>query len=121
MNDKEIDDLLLTELKYMLIGSRMRTCLNIKIGDFASQCLGYRNSRHIPGNDKDAVEDVFIELTSKLFSISYHLQDLLQTEHKYKASIYSLSSEELEILLEDSIYDAVIYDTLDQFKEQFLE
>lgn len=121
MNDKEIDDLLLTELKYMLIGSRMRTCLSIKLGDFAAQLLGYRNSRHIPSNDKDEVEDTFIELTSKLISISYHLQDLLQAEHKYKASIYSLSSEELEILLEDSIYDAAIYDTLDQFKEQFLE
>lgn len=118
---KAIDDKLISMLKLLTIASRLRTCLDIRLADYASQTLGYRSTRHVRGDERDAVEDVFEDLINTLHYISNECITIISREHTYKPTILQMDEYQLELLLETTLYECVVYDTTKIFCETFLD
>lgn len=122
MDSKQIDDLILTELRFARCGSRLRTSISIKLADHAAHLNGFRSSRQIPGDKKDDVEDSFQELIDCLVNCTYEYSSILEKPHIYKDTILTMSSEDIEVLLEDCLYDSIVYDDYSStFNRFFLE
>lgn len=122
MDSKQIDEILLIELRYARCGSRLRTSLSLKLADHASHLNGFRSSRQIPGDKKDEVEESFQELMDYLIVCTYEYTSTLEKPHSYKSSIFNLNAEEIEILLEDCLLESIIYDDYrTTFSRFFLE
>lgn len=119
--NKLVDDKLLSMLDVMIIGSRIRTCLNIRLADYASQLLGYRSTRHVRVDDRDNVEDVFLELTNLLIATIYECIDSIHHPHVYKSEILDLDDLSFELKLEDVLFECVTLEDPNIFVETFFE
>lgn len=122
MDSKQVDDLLLTELRYARCGSKLRTSLGIRLADHASNLNGFRSSRQIPGDKKDEVEESSNKLMDRLIVCSYEYEFIIEdNNHTYKSVIYEMSSDEIELVLENCLFDSIIHSNFrDTFKQFFL-
>lgn len=119
--DNSIDDKLLDLLHYSLLTSKLRVSLNLRLADYASQIVGYRSTRNVRSEDKVNVENKFIELTNLLvIAINYCIEQL-EYNHKFKQSIIEMNDIDLEILLENTLFDTIVYSDYSLFNKNFFE
>lgn len=119
MEEKCVNEFLLNQLKYLLIASRLRVSLSIKLADHAAQLMGYRSTRQV--NNKDDVEKIYINLINTLTYIVYRCMDFLNEEHFIKANILSMDLSTLENMLETALFESTIYSDYRIFKEYFFK
>lgn len=117
--NKAIDDKLIEMLNVLPIASRLRTCLNLRLSDFAAQRLGYRSVCHVKGSDRLAVEDIFKNLINTLIYVTYECVSKINQEHTYQSFIYDLCDFDLEVMLEDTLYNIVTHEDIALFERQF--
>lgn len=110
--------LLLKDIKYF---SRFKTCICIRLADYAAQMLGYRSTRHLDEASSDLVEELYQDLLYRLLEASYEYISLIESRtSNYKQEILNLSIEEIELELEDILIKRVT-DGVDNFASSFLE
>lgn len=119
--DNYIDNKLLDLLNSSLITSKLRVSLNIRLADYSAQLLGYRSTRQVRSEDKWNVEDKFIELTNLLISSIYRCITQLEISHKFKQSVIEMNDLDLELLLEDTLFDIIMYSDYSLFDKYFFE
>jgi len=121
MESQQVDEKLLALLKELPYQSRLGTSLLIRLADYAAQLCGCRSTRQIDDLLSDDVEDFFNSLVDSLSDIVLDIQSYIESEHKYKESLFDLDDYDLEILLEDTLYSIIEYDSSEIFIENFFE
>lgn len=120
MNSQQVDDKLLAMLKDLPYFSRLGTCISIRLADHAAQLCGCRSTRQVDDSLVDDVSDKFDELVINLQSQINECVSYIKKDHTYKPSILEMDDDHLENLLEDALYDMVMYDYSYSFIEYFL-
>lgn len=119
MSSQQVDSKLLALLKDIPYFSRLGTCLSIRLADYAAQLCGYRSTRQIDDYGSEEVSDQFyilvIELQSHIDEVLYYIDGA----HAYKQGISELNDDDLELLLEDTLFDMVYFNCSYIFKEKF--
>lgn len=116
-----VDDRIISMLNQLLFTSRLRTSLSIRLADHAAQLLGFRSTRQVGEGSKDDVEEAYQDLTNKLISTVYEFKNQIESRTRdYKPQILNYSELELELLLENTLFDAIIYDDATTFMQSFL-
>lgn len=105
---QQVDEALLYMLNDLSYFSRLRTCLQIRLADFAAQMCGFRSTRQIPDNFIDDVEDNYSLLLNELESNVNEFKSILSINHIYKSDILELEDLDLELLLEDILYEMTV-------------
>ena len=119
MNSQQVDTKLLALLKDLPYFSRLGTSLSISLADYAAQLCGCRSSRQVDDNNSDDVSDKFDTLINNLHT---HIQECIlyiESDHTYKQSIFELDDNELEILLESTLYEMICLDCRHIFADNF--
>lgn len=120
MNSQQVDDRLLALLKDLPYFSRLGTSLSISLADHAAQLCGCRSSRQVDDNRSDDVSDQFDDLINNLHSHIHECILYIENDHIYKQSIFEMDDSELEILLENTLYEMVCLDCRHIFADNFL-
>lgn len=121
MNTGEVDKLLFSLLFDVRCHSRLLTCLSVRLADHAAQLCGHRSTRQIREGCENEVEDSFNELMNILNSNLHECEAFLQDTHSFKDEIINFDDEQIEILLEDTLYEMTIYDCASIFVEKFFK
>ena len=108
---------LLKDLPYF---SRLGTSVSISLADHAAQLCGCRSSRQVDDRHSDDVSDQFDALINNLHSHIHECILYIESDHTYKQSIFELDDNELEILLENTLYEMVCLDCRHVFADNFL-
>lgn len=119
MESQQVDSRLMSLLKDLPYSSRLGTCLSIRLADLAAQLCGCRSTRQVNDNCSNDIDEKFDELMDLLNdhikeSISY-----LESEHSYRDQILNLSESDIELFLEDTLFNMVESDYPELFLEQF--
>ena len=119
MNSQQVDNKLLALLKDLPYFSRLGTSLSISLSDHAAQLCGCRSSRQVDDSRSDDVSDQFDALVSNLHSHIHECILYIESDHTYKQLIFELDDNELEILLENTLYEMVCLDCRHVFADKF--
>ena len=120
MNSQQVDNKLLALLKDLPYFSILGTSLSISLADHAAQLRGCRSSRQVDDTHSDDVSDKFDDLINNLHSHIHECILYIECDHIYKQSIFELDDSELEILLENTLYEMVCLDCRHIFADNFL-
>lgn len=120
MNSQQVDNKLLALLKDLPYFSRLGTSVSISLADHAAQLCGCRSSRQVDDSHSDDVSDKFDALINNLHSHIHECILYIESDHTYKQSIFELDDNELEILLENTLYEMVCLDCRHVFSDNFL-
>lgn len=120
MNSQQVDNKLLALLKDLPYFSRLGTSVSISLADHAAQLCGCRSSRQVDDSRSDDVSDKFDALINNLHSHIHECILYIESDHTYKQSIFELDDNELEILLENTLYEMVCLDCRHVFADNFL-
>ena len=120
MNSQQVDNKLLAWLKDLPYFSRLGTSVSISLADHAAQLCGCRSSRQVDDNHSDDVSDQFDALINNLHSHIHECILYIEGDHIYKQSIFELDDNELETLLENTLYEMVCLDCRHVFADNFL-
>lgn len=120
MNSQQVDNKLLALLKDLPYFSRLGTSVSISLADHAAQLCGCRSSRQVDDRHSDDVSDQFDALINNLHSHIHECILYIESDHTYKQSIFELDDNELEILLENTLYEMVCLDCRHVFADNFL-
>lgn len=117
-----MDDKLIKMLNDLQYTSQLKTSICIQLADYAAQMMGYRSTRQINSNDEDKVEELYTELLNKLLSISDECRSLIERNQLvYRKEILLLNDDDLINKLEDTLFNAVIFNDSKIFVENFIE
>ena len=120
MNSQQVDNKLLALLKGLPYFSRLGTSVSISLADHAAQLCGCRSSRQVDDSHSDDVSDKFDTLINNLHSHIHECILYIEDDHTYKQSIFEMCDSELEILLENTLYEMVCLDCRHVFADNFL-
>ena len=120
MNSQQVDNKLLALLKDLPYFSRLGTSVSISLADHAAQLCGCRSSRQVDDSRSDDVSDQFDALVNNLHSHIHECILYIESDHTYKQLIFELDDNELEILLENTLYEMVCLDCRHVFADNFL-
>lgn len=120
MNSQQVDNKLLALLKDLPYFSRLGTSVSISLADHAAQLCGCRSSRQADDSHSDDVSDKFDALINNLHSHIHECILYIESDHTYKQLIFELDDNELEILLENTLYEMVCLDCRHVFADNFL-
>lgn len=120
MNSQQVDNKLLALLKDLPYFSRLGTSVSISLADHAAQLCGCRSSRQVDDSRSDDVSDKFDALINNLHSHIHECTLYIESDHTYKHSVFELDDNELEILLENTLYEMVCLDCRHVFADNFL-
>lgn len=120
MNSQQVDDKLLALLKDLPYFSRLGTSLSISLADHAAQLCSCRSSRQVDDSHSDDVSDKFDDLVNNLHSHIHECILYIEGDHIYKQSIFEMDDNELEILLENTLYEMICLDCRHIFADNFL-
>ena len=120
MNSQQVDNKLLALLKDLPYFSRLGTSVSISLADHAAQLCGCRSSRQVDDSRSDDVSDQFDALINNLHSHIHECTLYIESDHTYKQSIFELDDNELETLLENTLYEMVCLDCRHVFADNFL-
>ena len=120
MNSQHVDNKLLALLKDLPYFSRLGTSVSISLADHAAQLCGCRSSRQVDDSRSDDVSDQFDALINNLHLHIHECILYIESDHTYKQSIFELDDNELEILLENTLYEMVCLDCRHVFADNFL-
>ena len=120
MNSQQVDTKLLALLKDLPYFSRLGTSLSISLADHAAQLCGCRSSRQVDDSNSDDVSDQFDALVNNLHTHIHECILYIEDEHTYKQSILEMNDSELEILLENTLYEMICLDCRHIFADNFL-
>ena len=120
MNSQQVDNKLLALLKDLPYFSRLGTSVSISLADHAAQLCGCRSSRQVDDSRSDDVSDQFDALINNLHSHIHECILYIESDHIYKQSVFELDDNELEILLENTLYEMVCLDCRHVFADNFL-
>lgn len=120
MNSQQVDNKLLALLKDLPYFSRLGTSVSISLADHAAQLCGCRSSRQVDDSRSDDVSDQFDALINNLHSHIHECILYIESDHTYKQSVFELDDNELEILLENTLYEMVCLDCRHVFADNFL-
>ena len=115
-----VDSKLIHLLNEMNSFSVMKTCLLIRLADYAAQLCGCRSTRQVDDEYKNKVEDEFEALVELLYSHIEYSFEAINSKHEFLTEILSMNDNELEVLLEDTLYEMTVYDCKNIFNERFL-
>lgn len=119
MNSQQIDDKLLALLKDLPYFSKLGTSISISLADHAAQLCGCRSSRQVDDSHSDDVSDQFDALINNLHSHIHECILYIECDHTYKQSILEFDDNELEILLENTLYEMICLDCRHVFADNF--
>ena len=121
MDAQQIDNKLLSLLKGLPYFSVLYTCLQIKLSDHAAALYGCRSSRQIDESKYQDIDDAYCRLISVLqINIDECLRKL-EVPHTYRSEILSMNESQLEVLLENTLYEMTICECKYIFSEYFLD
>ena len=120
MNSQQVDNKLLALLKDLPYFSRLGISVSISLADHAAQLCGCRSSRQVDDSHSDDVSDKFDALINNLHSHIHECILYIESDHAYKQSIFELDDNELETLLENTLYEMVCLDCRHVFADNFL-
>ena len=121
MDSKTIDETIKTMLHDLPYLSLMKTSLSIRLADYAAQQCGFRSTRQIDGKFATDINDKYTELNTILFYNINEILILLKKDHEYKYDIQYLDKEQLEILLENTLFEMTTYNCYTIFKYYFFK
>lgn len=121
MDSMRIDKKLIESLNDIQYISNLRTCLLVRIADYAAQLCGCRSTRQVADHQSVDVDNKYYELLHRLLYNIPECYDYINNEHKYKESILRLNDDELELLLEDALFEIIQFDNHSIFAEYFFE
>lgn len=113
------DTLILSLLKNFPYFSTVAASLSVRLSDYAAQLVGFRSTRQVNALSKDLVSERHSLLLNSLY---FHVREVIryiENPHVYKEGIENLSSDDLELLLENALYEMVVFDDRRIFAEQF--
>lgn len=110
MTSIQLDSLITDLLESVFTISRFKTCLCIRLSDYAAQCFGYRSTRCMDDKNIESVDEKYQELLDSLYNTSGEMLAEIKKDHTYKEYMYGLSEYEVEQLLEDDLFDNVVSD-----------
>lgn len=119
MNSQQVDNKLLALLKDLPYFSRLGASVYISLADHAAQLCGCRSSRQVDDSRSDDVSDQFDALVNNLHSHIHECILYIESDHTYKQLIFELDDNELEILLENTLYEMVCLDCRHVFADKF--
>ena len=108
---------LLKDLPYF---SKLGTSISISLADHAAQLCGCRSSRQVDDVNSDNVSDQFDALINNLHTHIHECILYIEDDHIYKQSIFEMDDSELEILLENTLYEMICLDCRHVFADNFL-
>lgn len=120
MNSNQIDGLLLSSLDNLPYFSKTGTCLLLRLADYAAQINGFRSTRHVDEGSWKYVDDKYFELVDILKNQIYESMCYIKEDHIYNDSILELSKDEIDNLLEDTLFEMTTCDSRVIFEEKFL-
>jgi hypothetical protein len=121
MESQQVDIKLLAMLKDLPYFSRLGVCISIRLADYAAQLCGCRSSRQIDGNLSDDVSEQFDSLINSLKSNTAECILYIENKHNYKQDVLEMSDENLELLLEDTLYEMIQFNCRHIFVENFFD
>ena len=119
MTCQEVDNKLLALLNDLPYFSRLGTCLTIRLADHAAQLCGCRSTRQVDEWQSEEVQEQYDILLSNLLVQIQEGIDYLSEKHSYKRRFYFMSDNDLELLLENTLYYMAIYNNHHIFFENF--
>ena len=121
MDSMRIDKKLIESLNDIQYISNLRTCLLVRIADYAAQLCGCRSTRQVADHQSVDVDNKYYELLHRLLYNIPECYDYIKHDHIYKESIPQLNDDELELLLEDALFEMIQFDNHAIFAEYFFE
>jgi len=121
MESQQVDTKLLALLKDLPYFSRLGTCLSIRLADHAAQLCGYRSTRQVDDSHFDDVSDQFDILINNLYTQISECVLYIKEPHVYKSVILGMNDLDIELLLEDVLFEMTHLDNRFIFTEQFFE
>lgn len=121
MDSVRIDKKLIESLNDIQYISNLRTCLLVRIADYAAQLCGCRSTRQVADHQSVDVDNKYYELLHRLLYNIPECYDYINNDHTYKESILQLNDDELELLLEDALFEMIQFDNHAIFAEYFFE
>lgn len=120
MESQRVDAKLLALLNDLPYLSRLGTCLSIRLADHAAQLCGFRSTRQVDYSHSDDVSDQFDLLINNLHSQIQECISSIKEPHIYRSHILKMSDNDIEILLETTLFEMVCSDCRFIFAENFL-
>lgn len=121
MDSMRIDKKLIESLNDIQYISNLRTCLLVRIADYAAQLCRCRSTRQVADHQSVDVDNKYYELLHRLLYNIPECYDYINNDHTYKESILQLNDDELELLLEDALFEMIQFDNHAIFAEYFFE
>ena len=120
MDSQQVDERLLVLLNDLQYFSRLKTCLQIRLADYAAQQCGCRSTRQISDSVADEVEENYSYLLNLLPYYTYECIKYIKAPHSYKPEILMMDDNGIEDLLEAALFNMIIFDCSRIFIEYFL-
>ena len=121
MNSQQVDEQLLVLLNDLQYFSRLKTCLQIRLADYAAQQCGCRSTRQILDSVADEVEENYSYLLNLLPYYTYECIKYINESHTFKQEILDLDDMGIEDTLEAALFNMIIFDCSRIFIEYFLD
>lgn len=99
--------------------SKLHTCLEIRISDYAAQLCGCRSTRQIDDNISEDIEIKYNELMNLLYENILYCLSFLEKDHVYTNKVLDFSDDFLEQYLEDTLYYMTTENYTSYFNENF--
>ena len=120
MSSKDYID---NKLKYLLYDakgfSKLHTCLEIRISDYAAQLCGCRSTRQINDNVLEDIEIKYNELMNSLYDNILKCLSFLEKDHVYNNKVLDFDDDSFEQYLEDTLYYMTTENYTSYFNESF--
>ena len=109
MTSMQLDSLITDLLESVFTISRFRTCLCVRLSDYAAQICGYRSTRCMDESGCNTVDEKYTELLCSAYDYVHEMLERIKKPHTYQQSMYEMTECEIECLLEDTLYNAVCF------------
>ena len=120
MEAQQIDNHLISLLHDLPYFSILSTSLQIRLADHAAALCGCRSTRQMDDINIKDVDDTYCELMSFLQICIYECLNVLEASHEFSSSVKELNESDIEILLENTLYEMTICGCKNIFNENFL-
>ena len=120
MDSQQVDARLLELLDDLQYFSKLKTCLQIRLADYAAQQCGCRSTRQIRDSVADEIEENYSYLLNLMSYYVYECVKYIKASHLYRPEVLSMDDNGIEDLLEAALFNMVIFDSSRIFIEYFL-
>ena len=118
---RRIDELLNSLLNDVLTFSVIKTSICIKLSNYAVQQNGCRSIFQLDESKLDSIEEEYSFLMKMLDYHAHKCIEYLSEPHEYNDVIYKLDDLSLEHLLENTLFEMIVFDSYFIFAEQFFK